>query len=444
MDGQTGARIRQQREKLGMRQAELARLAGVSASYLNLIEHGRRRIGGKLLLAIAGVLDLEPATLTEGEDPARLAHLRTVARDNAEIGAGEDCDPDILLRYAPDWADLVLAQQARIADLQRMVAVLNNRATHDPQLANALHEMLSTVTSIRSAASILAKPKDLSPEWQARFSRNVLEDARRLADASTGLVSYLGAAPDDSGAADKAPEDALARIQSEWGWHLPDIETAVENAQDVTPIVTRLVTMADISESGRVLLRNWVQQYSDDARVFPMTTLIGLVDDHGTDPFDLARRAECAPDIVMRRLASMPSDAVQGAAIGLLICDPSGALLFQKPLPEFGYSNANLAAGAPCPRWPLFRALVQPMAAFQVLAGLPGIADDLVCDAVALPQGLTILQSQPADIRAHMMVRRSGEMFDTGKRLDRDAIGVTCRICPRQDCTSRRVPSLVS
>jgi DNA-binding XRE family transcriptional regulator len=45
-----GSRIRERRVALGLRQAEVALRAGISGSYLNLIEHNRRRIGGKLSL----------------------------------------------------------------------------------------------------------------------------------------------------------------------------------------------------------------------------------------------------------------------------------------------------------------------------------------------------------------------------------------------------------
>ena len=62
----TGTRIRDRRMDQGMRQADLARAAGISPSYLNLIEHNRRRIGGKLVNDISRVLGIDPTLLTEG------------------------------------------------------------------------------------------------------------------------------------------------------------------------------------------------------------------------------------------------------------------------------------------------------------------------------------------------------------------------------------------
>ena len=43
----TGTRVRERRLRIGMKQADLARAAGISPAYLNLIEHNRRRVGAE-------------------------------------------------------------------------------------------------------------------------------------------------------------------------------------------------------------------------------------------------------------------------------------------------------------------------------------------------------------------------------------------------------------
>ena len=77
--GLTGSRIRERRSALGMKQAELAKRAGISPSYLNLIEHNRRRIGGKLVVDIAAILGTDVSHLTEGAEAALVDALRDVA-----------------------------------------------------------------------------------------------------------------------------------------------------------------------------------------------------------------------------------------------------------------------------------------------------------------------------------------------------------------------------
>ena len=62
---QIGARIREKRVQLRIRQSQLAKMVGVSPSYLNLIEHNRRRIGGKLLTDLAEALAIDVDLLSE-------------------------------------------------------------------------------------------------------------------------------------------------------------------------------------------------------------------------------------------------------------------------------------------------------------------------------------------------------------------------------------------
>ena len=62
---QIGARIREKRVQLRIRQSQLAKIVGVSPSYLNLIEHNRRRIGGKLLTDLAEALAIDIDLLSE-------------------------------------------------------------------------------------------------------------------------------------------------------------------------------------------------------------------------------------------------------------------------------------------------------------------------------------------------------------------------------------------
>ena len=60
-----GSRIRERREALGLKQSAVAKACGISPSYLNLIEHNRRGIGGRVLQALAAALKTDAARLGE-------------------------------------------------------------------------------------------------------------------------------------------------------------------------------------------------------------------------------------------------------------------------------------------------------------------------------------------------------------------------------------------
>jgi len=149
----TGSRIRERRLDQGLRQADVAEAAGISASYLNLIEHNKRRIGGKLLSHLAQALDISAAALSQGADAGVLDGMQAAA---ARGGHKVETDraEDLATRF-PGWAGLIAAQDSRIDTLEGEMRMLRDRMTHDPALADALHNVITAVTAIQATAGIL-------------------------------------------------------------------------------------------------------------------------------------------------------------------------------------------------------------------------------------------------------------------------------------------------
>ena len=67
-DPQIGGRIKRLRRQKQISQAQLAGVLGVSASYLNLIEHNRRRLTVPLLFKLAGHFGVEPGELADSDE----------------------------------------------------------------------------------------------------------------------------------------------------------------------------------------------------------------------------------------------------------------------------------------------------------------------------------------------------------------------------------------
>ncbi|MCT4611370.1 MAG: helix-turn-helix domain-containing protein [Pelagimonas sp.] len=428
-DTLTGSRIREKRVAAGMKQASLARKAGISASYLNLIEHNRRRIGGKLLLDIAEVLRVEPALLTEGAGAALISTLREAASDMEQAGAEVDRVDEFAGRF-PGWAQLLSDCRARISTLERTVETLTDRMTHDPHLATSLHEMLTTVAAIHSTASILAEPGEIDADWQARFHRNIHEDSARLADTSRGLVTYLESDQASSSTTGN-PQEELDRVLESTEYHVQ----ALEKGQSVGR--TRAQLSEGMSTIGRDLLSDWLEAYDRDARALPMVQLAKKLEKLGPDPVRLAQALGVEPTLVMRRLAAMP-DTVLPDPVGLAICDAAGVLRFRKPLPDFPMPRF----GAACPLWPLYHALNRPMVVISRPAIHPGRTGAGVwVDAIATPVG-PIAVNNDAQFEAHMLVRPHPDPANATEQPSN--LGVSCRVCPRNSCHARTERSILS
>ncbi|WP_417718836.1 short-chain fatty acyl-CoA regulator family protein [Salipiger sp.] len=425
-DTLTGSRIRERRIILGMKQADLAREADISASYLNLIEHNRRRIGGKLLLRIAGVLAVEPSILTEGAEAALIASLREAAGRARDSSAELDRVDEFAGRF-PGWARLLAENRARIDTLERTVETLTDRLAHDPHLADSLHEILSTVTAIRSAASILVEPGGVDPDWQRRFHRNIHEDSARLADSSRSLAAYLEA-EGQAAAGRGTPQEEVDAVLEAQAYHIAALD-AGESVAAVLPVLG-----GDLTPMARALLARVLGRYAEDAARMPLDAVLGALDRTGADPLKLSRAFGTDPACAMRRLATLPPDAPCGA-VGLAICDASGALTFRKPLPDFPIPRF----GADCPLWPLFPALSRPMTVLVRLLRSAGRQTGTVrAFAVAHPATLPEANREPV-YEAHMMIAPVRH----GPEDTVEEVGVTCRICPRTGCPARREPSLM-
>jgi hypothetical protein len=415
-----GARVRAGRLARGLRQADVARAVGISASYLNLIEHDRRRIGAEVLDRLAAVLDLPVAALTGSGEAALVEELRAAA---ALAGGGAEVDraAEFLGRF-PGWAGLVAGQARRIGQLEHAVEALNDRIGHDPHLAHALHEVLTAASSVRSTAAILAETEDIEAEWRARFHANLQGDSARLVAGTEALVAYL-----DSAEAEAAQGTAPLQEVEDWladqGWHLAALEPG---GGGVAALEAGIAALA--SGAARALARDWAMQAEADARAMPLGT-VAACQAAGGDPLALARACGAGVLAAMRRLATAP-----GSTFGLVLCDGAGAVVLCKPVTGFAMPRG----GAACPLWPLYSALARPGVPVAATGTMPGpvqraFALRAWCEA-SHPEGWHGPE-----------VRRAGMLIAAVAGADAALpLGGTCRICPRPACAARREPSILS
>jgi transcriptional regulator with XRE-family HTH domain len=61
-----GARVAQRRRDQGLTQAALAERAGISYSYVSLLERGKGNVSLERLIALCRALDTNPSSLLEG------------------------------------------------------------------------------------------------------------------------------------------------------------------------------------------------------------------------------------------------------------------------------------------------------------------------------------------------------------------------------------------
>ena len=421
-----GSRIRERRMHLGVRQTALAKQIGISPAYLNLIEHDRRRIGGKLLLDIAEVLEIDPIILREGAEAALIAELQHAEADVSSVEAENDRTEEFAGRF-PGWAQVVTAQHREISSLRSAVETLNDRLSHDPFLADAIHEILSTVTSIQSSASILVEADDIEKEWRDRFQRNIFEDSSRLSETSQLLVGYLDPGREDE-FTPSSPEEELDRFFKSRNFSFPELD---EDA-DVEP-ATLLEHETFHTPSAQQSVLNFLTQYQQSVNRLSEEQLVEF-ESSSKDPVEIARLADIPVTEVMMRLA-FRSPAQNRAEYGYVIADASGALLLKRPVSGF----AMPSVGQACPLWPLFKSLSRPLVPIrEPVKQIGRDAVDLESFSISLPVDSHAFGDEPR-YHAHMLVKAANSVTTKPQ-----SVGVNCRICAVPDCLARREASILS
>ena len=383
-----GSRLRRARLDQGRRQAAVARDAGISASYLNLIEHGRRPAGGAVLDRLAGALGLDRAALSGEADRALVATLESAGAAAGMGKADRAGAAEVAWRF-PAWAALVAAQARDAALDGERIAALADLPAQDTAFGEALHEVLSCAASVRATASILAGTADLDAAWLERFHRSLDAESRRLAAGADALVAHL-----DRRAARPAARSPLA-------------QAAVGDAAPEAAAIAAVHGRRD----------------REDEAALPGDACLAA------PPAAVAAERAVPVALVLRRLAALDPGRL------LLVVDAAGAVLRCDAPPGFPVA----AMGPGCALWPVFEAFRAPLQPLRRTAETPDGALWQV-DAVAEPAGRS---AHGPIFEATMIAGLLDADGESRRALDPPVpVGPGCRTCPRARCPARREPSV--
>lgn len=421
----TGTRIRERRRGKKLSQTELARQVGISASYLNLIEHNRRGIAGKTLLAIAENLGVDARSLSEGADRAHIMQLREAAATVPSAGAETDRLEEFIGRF-PGWARLIDDFQSRSKFQNETVLALSDRLKHDPFFAEAIHMMVSNITAIHSTAGILSEDRDVPPDMRRMFLDNLSAESARLAKTAGDLIRHFDTP--DRPEPDGSQSSAVDRFFEKRGFHLAELETGEAAVEDL------LEDAGPLSDFDRTELTTALSGYRDMARRLPLGAFLDRCRDLAFDPLRLAAACSAPLETVFLRLAHLPKED-DLPEFGFLEVDGSGGVLYRKQL-----SALNLPKfSSGCPLWPVYRCFGQPGQPVRAMMNTPTGESFLTYSAAkqqpvnefGLPPSLTASMIFTTDFARFVPKTERHAMA----QLD---VGLHCTVCPRLECPARR------
>ena len=448
-----GHKVRRYRLSQGLSQVEMANEIGISASYLNLIEHNHRPVTVSLLFKLGQVFDIDLKAFAEDEDARLAAELSEVFSDqlfeNQGISQREILE---LVGAAPAAAQATASlYQAYRLLWERMQDLTHTDGGRDLPAADLTASPVDAVRDVFQAQSNHFPELESAAEtlWQtADLHRDSLfqDLSAWLASAHAVTVQVMPV---------KVMGQSLRRFDLHRRWLLLSeallpsgrvFQCGVQAAYlGQAKLLDRLVNDAALpSEEARALLRQGLAGYFAGAVMMPYESFLEAARELRHDLELLRRRFAVSFEQVSHRLTTLQRPGARGVTFFFLRIDQAGNV--SKRLSGGGFQFARF--GGTCPRWIVHEAFLTPGSILTQVARMPDestfftIARTL--DAIGgwhermQPEFAIALGCEIRD--AKHLVYADGLV---GKRLDQATpVGVSCRVCERLDCSQRAYPPM--
>ncbi len=226
-----GIRLREARKKSHLTQTKLAKEVGISVSYLNLIEHNKRAIGGALLNRLAKQLGLDVSKLSGQEDARLVQQLGELSSEPLmhDLPLTEKGAQSVVSRDA-DWARATIRLHNAWRANSEMVEALSDQLNHDPYVLETSHEILTHITSVRSFAEILDDDADLPTSQRTRFTSMLAEESEKLGNSARALFRFMSEREQNS--RPTTPADEVDDFIIDRNNYFPSLEAAASRLFD--------------------------------------------------------------------------------------------------------------------------------------------------------------------------------------------------------------------
>ncbi len=439
-----GARLREIRLGLGLTQTAFAQRLGVSLSYLNQMENNNRPVSRAVIQGLAEHFGVDVATFSLDESERLIADLREALADPMFGERPSAAEIEIAASNAPRLARAFLEMHQALRRSADRLASLDE-ALDSPrgelmvlpweEVRDFFHYCDNYIDSVDRAAERFAKSAgfegrtrlDRGAAWLRQAHGVKVEFRRgemRRFDAGRRVLSL----DESAGAATQAFQMAhqIALIA-----HGRLIEATLDLARFRT-------------EEARDIARIGLANYFAGAAVMPYGDFLAAARRERHDLDRLALRFGASVEQVAHRLSTLQRPGEKGIPFFFARVDQAGTITKRHSASRLQFARF----GGACPLWNVHRAFETPGHILRQLAETPdGVRFLSLARDVTKHGGSFHAPTRRYAIALGCEVQHAGALvYADGLDLDNAAayepIGVSCRICERQDCHQRSVPPL--
>jgi predicted transcriptional regulator/transcriptional regulator with XRE-family HTH domain len=436
-----GRTVRRLRSEQRLSQQALAVRLGISASYLNLIEHDQRAVTASLLIKLGETLRVDLATLSgSGERQLEVSLREAFADPLLSADAVPEAEIAELAATAPNAARAVLAlyRAWRVArEDAGGIALPSGRRVLLPneEARDFFDDRANHFAPLETAAEAIAGELRAAP---AEMNHAIAERLRQVHGLTVTVQTLEGALRRYDPATHRlALSEMLARESR--GFHMA-FQLALLEARDVAETI--VADAAPSSPEAAMLIRVGLLNYVAGALLMPYAAFADAAHALRHDMEALAARFGVSFEQACHRLSTLQRQGARGVPFFFLRVDPAGNV--SKRFSAAGFPFARY--GGSCPRWVVHTAFARPGEVQVQVAELPDGAAYLCFARTVTRPARGWGDPRPVHVVAMGCSLANAEDVAYADGIDVEhakvGIGLSCRLCDRPDCRSRAFPPL--
>lgn len=437
-----GAKLREQRLKIGHTQKDFAARLGVSLPYLNQMENNNRPVSTTVVLALASEFGMDVTELSSGDTERLTSDMQEVLTDPlfaSDVPALADVR--LAASNAPGLARAFIAlhqgyRQAheRLASLDEALGREDARPTPSPweEVRDFFHYCDNYIDAVDRAAEHFAgrAGPDIrlaaiealeSGGLSVQFSDT---DALRMLDRADGVLHISSRAQ---------PETQTFQL-------LLQVALTQQN-----PLLEATLDLARFhSAAARDIAKIGLANYFAGAALLPYRAFQARAQAYRHDLEMLAQHFGASIEQITHRLATLQRPGAKGVPFFFVRVDQAGTITKRHSATRLQFARF----GGACPLWNVHRAFETPGQFLRQLAETPdGVRYISIARDITKSAGRFGAPTRRFALALGCEVRHASQLvYADGLDLSRDSafepIGISCRICDRKNCHQRSVPPL--
>ena len=447
-----GPKIKAFRRQRGLQANKLAEQLGISPSYLNLIESGKRKIDGDLLLKACDKLNIELSDLTSKSD----INLENNIMEILDDGLFEDLD--IL---GPEVKDLASTNPKIGKALVRLGDILKKK---DHELVNKIETLSGKIVDNRknsfpgeTVSDFLQENKNYFPKLE-EFANQVFEEVQNNNRTRYIALCECLSRKYSINVKDIIPEEGkpFTKIYKK---NRKELLLSDYNSLETK----KLYAAAQIAQVGaEKIIEEYLGNFNFPSEESKKLTKVALLNYCGAAilmPYKLFH-AECKKlkydlellqntfstsfEQVAHRVTCLQDPKLPGIPFHMLRVDIAGNIS-----KRFSLSGIEIPRyGGACPRWNVYSAFNRP-GVIQAAVSKMTNGEKYVCIARTVEKGIgryglskSILSIGLGCEAKYAKDFVYTENIDINDKKTEIPVGVSCRTCDRLDCSQRAFPPL--